>query len=129
MAARPRHGRHVPRAPEADGLTASPERPPDVPPLPVALGRLRLLAADRAYDLLRPEPGELVEAGLDALLAGADSFSLRLLAGLARGEHAEAVRHFDAAVEELGLVPQDPAVLGSVRRIMPTSLGGAFDCW
>ncbi|MFI5530031.1 hypothetical protein ACIA8O_15955 [Kitasatospora sp. NPDC051853] len=46
----------------------------------------------------------LIEAGLEALLGGADCPSLRLLAGLGRAEEAEAADLFERVLEELGLV-------------------------
>ena len=54
----------------------------------------------------------LIQAGLDALLVGVDSPSLRLLGGLGRSEQPEASDLFDAAIGELSLgtdLPPDPA--------------------
>ncbi|MEU8459924.1 hypothetical protein [Streptomyces sp. NPDC029003] len=51
----------------------------------------------------------LIRAGLDALIAGVESPSLALLAGLLRTEEPEAPALFDQVLEELGLVFQPPA--------------------
>ncbi|MEU9234427.1 hypothetical protein [Streptomyces subrutilus] len=53
----------------------------------------------------------LIEAGLNALIAGVESPSLALLAGLLRSEEPEAPALFDQVLEELGLAfhpPSDP---------------------
>ncbi|MFG2631797.1 hypothetical protein [Streptomyces sp. NPDC048473] len=47
-------------------------------------------------------PRQLIQAGLDALVFGADSPSLRELAGLVRGEEARAEALFTAVLDELG---------------------------
>jgi hypothetical protein len=49
---------------------------------------------------------ELIRLGLDALLAGVDSPSLRLLAGLGRAEEPEAHDLFARVVVELDLAPR-----------------------
>src|SRR6478752_7354146 len=54
---------------------------------------------------------QLIAAGLDALLAGADSPALRQLAGLTRSEEPDAHDLFDQTVDELGIastLPLDP---------------------
>jgi hypothetical protein len=54
---------------------------------------------------------QLIAAGLDALLAGADSPALRQLAGLTRSEEPDAHDLFDQTVDELGIastLPRDP---------------------
>jgi hypothetical protein len=50
---------------------------------------------------------ELIQAGVDALLAGVDSPTLPLLAGLTRREEPEAPSLFDRVADELGLVPAE----------------------
>ncbi|MBY8884826.1 hypothetical protein K7472_08195 [Streptomyces sp. PTM05] len=72
--------------------------------------RLRVLGHWRAFGRHVPS-NELIQAGLDALLAGVDSPSLLLLAGLGRREEHEAQDLFDRALEELDFtfeVPADP---------------------
>ncbi len=51
----------------------------------------------------------LIQAGLDALLAGIDAPSLPLLAGLGRREESDAPELFDHVVDELGIEFQPPA--------------------
>ncbi|MET7486685.1 hypothetical protein [Streptomyces sp. NPDC005538] len=52
---------------------------------------------------------QLIQAGLDALLADVDSPSVPLLAGLARREEPDAPELFDQVVDELGLFFEPPA--------------------
>ena len=77
---------------------------------------LRMLAIERSVGRFggRRSVGSdvLIQTGLDALLAGVDSPSLPLLAGLGRTEEPEASELFDAVISELSLgtdLPQDPA--------------------
>ncbi|MFI5492162.1 hypothetical protein [Actinoplanes sp. NPDC051859] len=58
---------------------------------------------------------QLIQLGHDALLAGNDSPSVALLAGLTRGEESEAGALFDRVVKELGLAVDLPAD-GAPRR-------------
>lgn len=51
----------------------------------------------------------LIQAGLNALMAGVESPSLALLAGLLRSEEPEASALFDQMLEELGLYFHPPA--------------------
>lgn len=72
-------------------------------PQVAALERLRMLAIRRmAGD--RIDADELIRAGLDAVLAGIESTSLELLAGLGPQEQSEAPSVFDDVVTELALV-------------------------
>ncbi|SHM89497.1 hypothetical protein SAMN05216499_11618 [Actinacidiphila paucisporea] len=52
---------------------------------------------------------QLIQAGLNALLAEVESPSLALLAGLLRSEEPEASALFDQVLEELGLLFHPPA--------------------
>ncbi|MET7568287.1 hypothetical protein ABZT04_07245 [Streptomyces sp. NPDC005492] len=52
---------------------------------------------------------QLIQAGLDALLADVDSPSVPLLAGLARREEPDAPELFDQVLDELGLFFEPPA--------------------
>jgi hypothetical protein len=65
------------------------------------------------------EPGSerLIRAGLDAVLAGVNSPSMVLLAGLGRREEPEARELFSRVVEELGLGPGDIPAWPSERRL------------
>ena len=71
-----------------------------------AVQELRTAAISR---LVGHEVGsdKLILLGLDALLAGIDTPSLPLLAGLTRGQEPEAGELFDRVLEELQLVPVD----------------------
>ncbi|ARZ72426.1 hypothetical protein SMD11_6850 [Streptomyces albireticuli] len=76
-----------------------------------AVRQLRVLARERGFGCTVGSD-RLVQAGLDALLAGVESPSLPLLAGLGRKEESEARELFDTVLEELGLgfrAPADPA--------------------
>ncbi|MFJ7159759.1 hypothetical protein ACIQUQ_33065 [Streptomyces sp. NPDC101118] len=69
-----------------------------------ALGRWRAFGSSVGSD-------RLIQAGLDALLAGVDCPSIGMLAGLTRQEEPEARELFDQVLDELGLryqPPQDP---------------------
>ncbi|MEV6011936.1 hypothetical protein AB0M29_34615 [Streptomyces sp. NPDC051976] len=52
---------------------------------------------------------QLIQAGLDALIAGVESPSLAILAGLLRKEEPEAPALFDQVLDELGLHVHPPA--------------------
>jgi len=58
---------------------------------------------------------ELISTGLDALLRGVDTPSLRALAGLMRAEEPEAQDVFRAVGDELGLFPSLPADPSAAR--------------
>ncbi|MFF7976702.1 hypothetical protein [Streptomyces sp. NPDC007905] len=75
-----------------------------------ALKQLSHMARERAFGR-RVGSDRLIQAGLDALVAGVDSPSLAMLAGLLRSEEAEAPGLFDQVLKELGLIfrpPDDP---------------------
>ncbi|MEU9791136.1 hypothetical protein AB0E27_10940 [Streptomyces sparsogenes] len=75
-----------------------------------ALDRLRHIAHERAFGR-HVGSDRLIQAGLDALIAGVESPSLAILAGLLRREEPEAPALFDQVLEELGLLfhpPTDP---------------------
>ncbi|WP_411104848.1 hypothetical protein [Streptomyces sp. cmx-4-9] len=73
-----------------------------------AVKQLGHLARERAF-CGHVGSDRLIQAGLDALLAGVECPSLPLLAGLLRKEEPEAPALFDHVLEELGLVFQPPA--------------------
>jgi hypothetical protein len=73
-----------------------------------ALDRLRHIARERAFGR-HVGSDRLIQAGLDALIAGVESPSLAMLAGLLRSEEPEAPALFDQVLEELGLLFQPPA--------------------
>ncbi|MEN2417846.1 hypothetical protein AABB02_07035 [Streptomyces rimosus] len=60
----------------------------------------------------------IVQAALDALLAGVESPSLALLAGLGRNELGEVDELFDAVSAELGLLPSTPEIVAAARWAM-----------
>ncbi|MGW3275769.1 hypothetical protein ACWDFH_30545 [Streptomyces kronopolitis] len=75
-----------------------------------ALKELSRVAHERAF-AGHFASGTLMKVGLDALLAGVESESLAMLAGLGRNEELEASDLFERALHELGLeieVPPDP---------------------
>ncbi|GAA2326081.1 hypothetical protein OKJ48_29130 [Streptomyces kunmingensis] len=75
-----------------------------------ALKQLSHLARERAFGR-RVGSDRLIQIGLDALIAGVESPSLAMLAGLLRNEEPEAPELFDQVLEELGLAfhpPTDP---------------------
>ncbi|MEY9871177.1 hypothetical protein ABH931_000642 [Streptacidiphilus sp. MAP12-33] len=82
--------------------------------------RFRQSAKDRAWCDRWVDPAEFVEVALAALLAGVDSPSLALLAGLGHNELAQADELFGQVLEELDLVfpwPADPdEALGALVR-------------
>ncbi|MER7541354.1 hypothetical protein ABTX77_42530 [Streptomyces sp. NPDC097704] len=73
-----------------------------------ALDQLRHIARERAFGR-HVGSDRLIQAGLDALLAGVESPSLAMLAGLLRSEEPEAPELFDHVLEELGLLFHPPA--------------------
>ncbi|KOG33098.1 hypothetical protein [Streptomyces resistomycificus] len=75
-----------------------------------ALKQLSHIARERAFGR-HVGSDRLIQAGLDALIAGVESPSLAMLAGLLRSEEPEAPALFDQVLEELGLLfhpPTDP---------------------
>ncbi|WP_030663171.1 hypothetical protein [Streptomyces rimosus] len=86
-----------------------------------ALSALRCLAADRSceddglFGWYGGDRAEIVQAALDALLAGVDSPSLALLAGLGRNELDEVAELFDGVLTELELVPLTPDNVAAAR--------------
>ncbi|UNO38968.1 hypothetical protein [Streptomyces sp. MST-110588] len=87
----------------------------------VALSALRCLAADRRCrdssfgGWYGADRAAIVQAALDALLAGGVSPSLAHLAGLGRNELDDVAELFDAVLVELGLVPPTPENLAAAR--------------
>ncbi|GGU93110.1 hypothetical protein GCM10010260_29930 [Streptomyces filipinensis] len=82
----------------------------------VATSLMRMAAADLSMSpWQRPSDAYLVQLGLDALVAGIEAPSLPLLAGLGRGEHAQAREMFDLVLEELGLLPLTSEDLAKAR--------------
>lgn len=73
-----------------------------------ALERLSHIARERAFGR-HVGSDQLIQAGLDALIAGVESPSLVMLAGLFRSEEPEAPALFDQVLEELGLGFRPPA--------------------
>lgn len=73
-----------------------------------AVKQLSHLARERAFGR-HVGSDRLIQAGLDALIAGVESPSLALLAGLFRREEPEAPALFDQVLEELGLAFHSPA--------------------
>ncbi|WP_406200490.1 hypothetical protein OH807_19505 [Kitasatospora sp. NBC_01560] len=63
----------------------------------------------------RPSDAELVQLGLDALMADVEAPSLALLAGLARGEYSQARELFALVLDELGLLPLTAEDLAEAR--------------
>ena len=75
-----------------------------------ALKQLSHIACERAFGR-HVGSDRLIQAGVDALIAGVENPSLAMLAGLLRSEEPEAPELFDQVVEELGLAfhpPTDP---------------------
>jgi hypothetical protein len=73
-----------------------------------AKAQLGRLARARAFGC-HVGSDQLIQAGLDALLADVDSPFLPLLAGLTRKEEPEAPELFDRVLDELGLSFEPPA--------------------
>ncbi|MEV6164130.1 hypothetical protein AB0L71_19760 [Streptomyces sp. NPDC052052] len=75
-----------------------------------ALEQLGHIARERAFGR-HVGSDRLIKTGLEALIAGVESPSLAMLAGLLRSEEPEAPELFDRVLEELGLLfvaPADP---------------------
>jgi hypothetical protein len=72
-----------------------------------ALKQLSHIARERAFGR-HVGSDRLIQAGLDALIAGVESPSLAMLAGLLRSEEPEAPALFDQVLEELGLLFHPP---------------------
>ncbi|MGW4651466.1 hypothetical protein [Kitasatospora sp. NPDC004289] len=90
-----------------------------------------MLANERAVGL-HVGSDRLIRAGLDALLAGVESPSIPLLAGLGRTEEPEARELFDRVLDELGLsgsLPADPtaARLALARLWAEQIVDGSLD--
>ncbi|MCX2182772.1 hypothetical protein KV205_19910 [Streptomyces sp. SKN60] len=85
-----------------------------------ALTRFGHLARLRAFGR-HAGSDQLIQAGLDALLAGIDSPSLPELAGLLRSEEPEAPELFERVLDELGLTFRAPAE--------PRAAAWAFALW
>jgi hypothetical protein len=77
------------------------------PQTSAAIARLRAAALNQAAGR-HVGSDKLIQLGLDALLAGVDTPSLRMLAGLGRREEPEARDLFNAVADELGLSTQIP---------------------
>ncbi|MFI6038184.1 hypothetical protein ACIBBD_29405 [Streptomyces sp. NPDC051315] len=73
-----------------------------------ALKQLSHIARERAFGR-HVGSDRLIQAGLDALIAGVESPSLAMLAGLLRSEEPEAPALLDQVLEELGLLFHPPA--------------------
>ncbi|MDX2564460.1 hypothetical protein PV371_33085 [Streptomyces sp. TX20-6-3] len=73
-----------------------------------ALDQFGHIARERAFGR-HVGSDRLIQAGLDALIAGVQSPSLALLAGLLRNEEPEAPELFDQVLAELGLLFHPPA--------------------
>lgn len=73
-----------------------------------ALKQLSHIARERAFGR-QVGSDQLIQAGLNALIAGVESQSLAMLAGLLRSEEPEASALFDDVLEELGLLFHPPA--------------------
>ncbi|WP_406414170.1 hypothetical protein OG923_32505 [Streptomyces halstedii] len=69
-----------------------------------ALHQISHIAFERAFGR-HVGSDRLIQAGLDALMAGVESPSLALLAGLLRSEEPKAPDLFNQVLEELGLQP------------------------
>ncbi|MFE3901416.1 hypothetical protein ACFXPY_13955 [Streptomyces sp. NPDC059153] len=73
-----------------------------------ALQQLSHIGHERAFGR-RIGSDRFIQVGLDALIAGVESPSLAVLAGLLRSEEPEAPALFDRVLEELGLTFRRPA--------------------
>lgn len=73
-----------------------------------ALDQFRHIARERAFGR-HVGSDRLIQAGVDALIAGVESPSLAMLAGLLRSEEPDAPELFDQVLEELGLPFHPPA--------------------
>ena len=73
-----------------------------------ALKQLSQIARERAFGR-HVGSDQLIQAGLNALIAEVESPSLAMLAGLRRSEEPEASALFDQVLDELGLLFHPPA--------------------
>ncbi|MFC5252220.1 hypothetical protein [Streptomyces nigrescens] len=88
-----------------------------------ALMELSRLAHERAFGGYFGSD-TLIQAGLDALLAGVESESLAMLAGLGRNEELEAPELFERVLYELGLDVDVPADARAARWALAYWLAG-----
>ncbi|WCD84163.1 hypothetical protein KPP03845_100483 [Streptomyces xanthophaeus] len=88
-----------------------------------ALKQLSHIAHERAFGR-HVGSDRLIRAGLDALIAGVESPSLSMLAGLLRSEEPEAPPLFDQVLEELGLLFQPPADPRAAKWAMASWVAG-----
>lgn len=88
-----------------------------------ALKQLSHIARERAF-CGHVGSDRLIQAGLDALIAGVESPSLPMLAGLLRSEEPEAPALYDQVLEELGLLAYPPADPRAAKRAMAYWVAG-----
>ncbi|MFI0716460.1 hypothetical protein ACH4SK_38905 [Streptomyces inhibens] len=88
-----------------------------------ALKQLSRLAHERAFGS-GIGSACLIQAGLDALLAGVDCESLAMLAGLGRNEELEAPDLFERVLDELGLGFEAPTDRRAAKWAMAYWLAG-----
>ncbi|MGG7568942.1 hypothetical protein [Streptomyces sirii] len=88
-----------------------------------ALKELSRIAYERAFGGYFASDA-LIQVGLDALLAGAESESLAMLAGLGRNEELEAQDLFERVLYELGLDVDVPAGARAARWALAYWLAG-----
>ncbi|MFJ3950505.1 hypothetical protein ACIPXV_10605 [Streptomyces libani] len=88
-----------------------------------ALKELSRLAHERAFGGYVGSD-TIIQAGLDALLAGVESESLAMLAGLGRNEELEAPDLFERVLYELGLDVDVPAEARAARWALAYWLAG-----
>ncbi|MEU8852696.1 hypothetical protein AB0C70_42240 [Streptomyces sp. NPDC048564] len=85
-----------------------------------ALKQLSHIARERAFGR-HVGSDRLIQAGLDALIAGVESPSLAMLAGLLRSEEPDAPQLFDQVLDELGCSFTRPQTLGPRSGPMPSA--------
>ncbi|GAA2654852.1 MULTISPECIES: hypothetical protein [Streptomyces] len=88
-----------------------------------ALKQLGHIARERAFGR-HVGSDRLIQAGLDALIAGVESPSLAMLAGLLRSEEPEAPALFDQVLEESGLLFHPPADPRAAKWAMASWVAG-----
>ncbi|MFJ2774901.1 hypothetical protein [Streptomyces sp. NPDC087300] len=88
-----------------------------------ALKQLSHIARERAFGR-HVGSDRLIQAGVDALIAGVESPSLAMLAGLLRSEEPEAPELFDHVLEELGLAFHPPAEPRAAKWAMAYWIAG-----